>query len=254
MDAANRLLEAAQEIQQFCRSRQWRFCFIGGIAVQRWGEARLTRDDDLTVYTGIGDELRFIDELLGAFTSRIESAREFALGHRVLLLRAGNGIPLAETDSHFKRTRLSVEEPTGWVKRRFAAAAGCSARWWWHLRAGADAEMAARGQAGGGRHEPARRRPQTSDGGGYQAMRWANSKAGADWSSGSAAGSCAAAAAHSGGPRAGAMRGGAVGSPRWPRMSRTVGASVMQAMIRISAPQSGHSSGKTSSHRDFLRS
>ena len=51
------LLEAAQEIQQFCRNRDWRFCFIGGIAVQRWGEARLTRDADLTVYTGIGDGL-----------------------------------------------------------------------------------------------------------------------------------------------------------------------------------------------------
>ena len=94
MDAPNRLLEGAQEIQQFCRSRNWRFCFIGGIAVQRWGEARLTRDADLTVYTGLGDELRYIEELLGAFKSRIESAREFALGHRVLLLRAGNGIPL----------------------------------------------------------------------------------------------------------------------------------------------------------------
>jgi hypothetical protein len=97
VDAPNRLLEAAQEIQQFCRSRNWRFCFIGGIAVQRWGEARLTRDADLTVYTGIGDELRYIEELLGAFKSRIESAREFALGHRVLLLRASNGIPLDVT-------------------------------------------------------------------------------------------------------------------------------------------------------------
>ena len=94
MDAPNRLLEAAQELQQFCRSRNWRFCFIGGIAVQHWGEARFTRDADLTVFTGIGDEPRYIDELLGAFTSRIGSAREFALGHRVLLLRAGNGIPL----------------------------------------------------------------------------------------------------------------------------------------------------------------
>ena len=97
MDAPNRLLEAAQEIQQFCRSRNWRFCFIGGIAVQHWGEARLTRNADLTVYTGIGDELRYIEELLGAFKVRIESAREFALGHRVLLLRASNGIPFDVT-------------------------------------------------------------------------------------------------------------------------------------------------------------
>ncbi len=48
---ANRLLEAAEDIQNFCVSHQWRFCFIGGIAVQHWGEARLTRDADLTVFT-----------------------------------------------------------------------------------------------------------------------------------------------------------------------------------------------------------
>ena len=97
MDAPNRLLDAAQEIQQFCRSRNWRFCFIGGLAVQRWGEARLTRDADLTIFTGIGDELGYIEGLLDAFRSRIGNAREFALGHRVLLLRASNGIPLDVT-------------------------------------------------------------------------------------------------------------------------------------------------------------
>lgn len=94
MDGANRLLEAAEEIQRYCRSRDWRFCFIGGIAVQHWGEARLTRDADLTVFTGIGDESLYIEELLGDFPSRIDDARDFALSHRVLLLRASNGIPL----------------------------------------------------------------------------------------------------------------------------------------------------------------
>ena len=89
---------------------------------------------------------------------------------------------LPTTDSHFKRTRLSVEEPVGRGKRRFAAATGCSARLWWHLRAGANAEMAARGQAGGGRHEPARRRTRVSGGGcDYQRRRWSNSKAGLGW-------------------------------------------------------------------------
>jgi len=106
-----------------------------------------------------------------------------------------------------------VEEPAGRIKRRFATATGCSARLSWRFRAGANAEMAARGQADGREHEPARRRTRVSGGGsGYQLRRWSNSKAGADWSSGSAAGSCSAsAAAHSGGPRAGAMRGGALG-------------------------------------------
>jgi len=68
------------------------------------------------------------------------------------------------TDSHFKRTRLSVEEPVGRVKRRFAVATGCSARLSWHFRAGAGAKVAACGQAGGGRREPARRGAPTTGG------------------------------------------------------------------------------------------
>ena len=48
----NPILETALEVQLFCRSRRWRFCFIGAIAVQRWGEPRLTQDVDLTVLSG----------------------------------------------------------------------------------------------------------------------------------------------------------------------------------------------------------
>lgn len=94
MTETNRLLGAAQEIQAFCCERGWRFCFIGGIAVQHWGEARLTRDADLTVFTGIGDEADYADGLLSRFRSRVPDGREFALRHRVLLLYASNGIPL----------------------------------------------------------------------------------------------------------------------------------------------------------------
>jgi hypothetical protein len=57
---------------------------------------------------------------------------------------------------------------------------GCFARLSSALRAGADAWVAARGRAGGRRREQAPRRVQASgDGGGYHAMRWSNSKAGA---------------------------------------------------------------------------
>ena len=94
MIQANRLLAAAQEIQDFCTKRDFRFCFIGGIAVQRWGESRLTRDAELTVFTGIGDEPIHVDVLLSRFSSRVADGREFALKHRVLLVRASNGIPL----------------------------------------------------------------------------------------------------------------------------------------------------------------
>ena len=36
------LFETAVQLQPFCDRRGWRSCFIGGIAVQRWGEPRVT--------------------------------------------------------------------------------------------------------------------------------------------------------------------------------------------------------------------
>ena len=50
-------------------------------------------------------------------------------------------------DSHFDRASLIVVGSVGRVKRRFAVATGCSARLLRHFRAGADAKVAARGQA-----------------------------------------------------------------------------------------------------------
>jgi hypothetical protein len=61
------VLAAAGDVQRFCLERRWQFCFIGGVAVQRWGEPRLTQDVDLTVLTGLGNEERFADAMIGAF-------------------------------------------------------------------------------------------------------------------------------------------------------------------------------------------
>ncbi len=81
----NPIFGAALELQTFCTEQGWRFCFIGAVAVQRWGEQRLTLDVDLTLLTGFGDEARFVDRLLETFSGRRADARDFALRHRVLL-------------------------------------------------------------------------------------------------------------------------------------------------------------------------
>ncbi|MFM8460173.1 MAG: hypothetical protein ACKOB0_14780 [Chthoniobacterales bacterium] len=75
------LLEAALEVQTYLEEHQARFCFIGGVAVQRWGEPRFT------------DE-KWTDLLLGKFEARYPGAREFALQRRVLLVRSKNGTDL----------------------------------------------------------------------------------------------------------------------------------------------------------------
>ncbi|MGH7277932.1 MAG: hypothetical protein ACREJG_04520 [Candidatus Rokuibacteriota bacterium] len=90
----NPVFSAALEIQSFCRERGWRFCFIGAVAVQRWGEPRLTQDVDLTVISGFGTETPYVDALLERFASRRPDAREFALRNRVVLARSGSGVPI----------------------------------------------------------------------------------------------------------------------------------------------------------------
>ena len=90
----NDLLAVAQRLQEFCESRRWRFCFIGGLAVQWWSEPRLTDDVDLTLITGFGGEESYIDALLGLdwLMPRIPNAREIAHSRRVLLLQSKNGV------------------------------------------------------------------------------------------------------------------------------------------------------------------
>lgn len=85
------LFEVARRVQEFLDARGWRSCVIGGVAVQRWGEPRLTRDVDVTLLTGLGDEEKYVDELLKHFASRVADAREFALTRRVMLLTSGDG-------------------------------------------------------------------------------------------------------------------------------------------------------------------
>jgi hypothetical protein len=90
----NEIFTAAVQIQTFCEQQKWSFCFIGGIAVQRWGQPRLTRDADLTLLTGFGSEETFINVLLAHFTARLSGALEFALQTRVVLLQSDNGVSL----------------------------------------------------------------------------------------------------------------------------------------------------------------
>lgn len=149
---ANLLLDAAREIQAFCEAKRWSFCFIGGVAVQHWGEARVTRDAGLTVFTGIGDEGAYVDALLGGFKGRLADARDFALRHRVVLLYASNGIPLdvslgalafeqqavgtATLEEVVPGERLRLASPASLVV--FKAFAGRALDWDWverHLRA-----------------------------------------------------------------------------------------------------------------------
>jgi len=88
------VIRAAIALQGFCESRGWRFCVIGGLALLRWGEPRETVDVDITLLTGFGGEEPFVNSLLAVYEPRVPNPAEFALTHRVLLLRAKSGVGL----------------------------------------------------------------------------------------------------------------------------------------------------------------
>ncbi len=85
------LLDAAREVDSFCRRQRWRHCVIGGMALLRWGEQRMTKDVDLTLLTGFGGEEPFIEVLLAEFVPLVPEPMAFALQNRVLPVRTKAG-------------------------------------------------------------------------------------------------------------------------------------------------------------------
>jgi hypothetical protein len=121
------VLAAAGEVQGFCLSQGWRFCFIGGVALQRWGEPRLTQDVDLTLLTGFGDEEKFVDSLLKEFIPRRDDAREFALRHRVLLIQTRTGVGVDTALGAFPFEERSVQRASEWTWAAGQSLITCSA-------------------------------------------------------------------------------------------------------------------------------
>ena len=108
----NALLDAAVGIQNLLDRLGWRYCIIGGIALLRWGDARLTRDVDLALLTGFGREDEFTIPLLDAgYVGR----------NRVLLVTAPNGVPVDISLAALPFEARAVDRAT-----HFEFAPGCS--------------------------------------------------------------------------------------------------------------------------------
>ena len=94
--AMNEQEAAAWEVHQFFQvSWAIRYAVIGGMAVQWWGEPRMTKDVDLTVVAPLDQPSSvFVQQVLDRFPARIENALEFARRSRVILITASNGCPV----------------------------------------------------------------------------------------------------------------------------------------------------------------
>jgi hypothetical protein len=127
MNGLEELLAAAAGLQSLLVHRGWRFCFIGGVAVQRWGYPRFTHDIDLTLLTGFGEEERFVDSLLTDLEPRRREARDFALHHRVLLLRTHEGIEVDVALGALPFEERSVARASAWRLGEGVELTTCSA-------------------------------------------------------------------------------------------------------------------------------
>jgi hypothetical protein len=121
------LLLAASQLQEFLSGQRWRFCFIGGVAIQRWSDPRFTEDIDLTLLTGFGQEEAFVDVLLKELQPRETNAREFALSRRVLLARTKSGVEVDIALGALPFEERTIERSSIWRFRDDIVLRTCSA-------------------------------------------------------------------------------------------------------------------------------
>ena len=122
----NPIFSTALEIQRFCRDRSWSFCFIGGVAIQRWGQPRNTKDVDLTLLTG-WDHEPYVVELVRNFAIRPQTNLATILESRVALLSTTRGVPVDIAFGALEFERRTVERSSEWAGPADGSLRTCSA-------------------------------------------------------------------------------------------------------------------------------
>ena len=107
----NHVFEAALELQRFCESQQYRFCFIGAVAMGRSSCHAGRWSDPIDRLRG---EERFISGLIQHFRPRRPDAAQFALKNRVLLLLASNDVPIDIALGGLPFEARTIERSSAW--------------------------------------------------------------------------------------------------------------------------------------------
>ncbi len=121
------VLTAAAEVETFCRANGWRFCFIGGVAVQRWGMPRFTQDVDITLLAGLNPSAVIVEAVLRRFASRVANAPKLAFERRVILARTADGTDLDFALGALAFEEQSVERASRWQLNGDISLTTCSA-------------------------------------------------------------------------------------------------------------------------------
>ena len=85
-------LAAAHEVGQFLAAHKIPYIVIGGLAVQEWGNTRLTVDADLTISAPLEDATKLVQLITEHFSSRISDPQAMAQRTRMILVRTGDNV------------------------------------------------------------------------------------------------------------------------------------------------------------------
>ncbi|MBO6780631.1 MAG: nucleotidyl transferase AbiEii/AbiGii toxin family protein [Rhodothermales bacterium] len=115
------LFQAALSVQRSIWEAGYEFAFIGGVALQRWGEVRFTTDVDVTLWCPLGEESNVTSDLESAFGRREPGASFMARIARTFAGRThtGHNLDVALASTPYARGLLNravdvdfgVEEP-----------------------------------------------------------------------------------------------------------------------------------------------
>ena len=108
----NKILAAASTLQNFLSEKGWEFCFIGGVAVLRWGRPRMTQDVDVSLFCEFGNEREIIGEILDRFSARVQDPAAFAEQSRVVLVESDDGVAYDIVLAQFKFEKEIIDRAT----------------------------------------------------------------------------------------------------------------------------------------------
>jgi hypothetical protein len=117
----------AVEMGLYLDQRDWPYCFIGGVAYQRWGEPRQTVDVDGVLFSGFGDEQKFAEALTSDFKSRIDDPVQFAIQNRILLLESSSGVGIDLSLGGLPYEERMISRSTDWDVPSHGRIKTCSA-------------------------------------------------------------------------------------------------------------------------------